>query len=149
MASLDSPGSQRRHVPFLAAVQPIPKGRFSFPAPSGRHGTAPSGFSGKLGSMRSLEYWPGDKTLAPEIFFATEATEFYALNAKTGKPVPGFGKEGLVNLKASEVMNGFPNMHFGVSSAPFIFRDLVITGSHLRQAQRWQLLCQRSIRRDP
>jgi quinoprotein glucose dehydrogenase len=92
---------------------------------------ARSGFSGKLGSMRSLEYWPGDKTSAPEILFATEEGELYALNAKTGKPVPSFGKEGVVNLKTSEIMNGFPKMHLGVSSAPFIFRDLVITGSHL------------------
>jgi glucose dehydrogenase len=93
--------------------------------------TARSGFSGKLGSMRSLEYWPGDENFAPEILFATEEGELYALNAKSGKPVPSFGDDGVVNLKTSEVMNGFPNLHLGVSSSPFIYKDLVITGSHI------------------
>jgi quinoprotein glucose dehydrogenase len=93
--------------------------------------TAKSGFSGKLGSMRSLEYWPGDRNSPPEILFATEEGELYALDAHTGRPVPGFGNEGVVNLKTPEVMNGFPNLHMGVSSAPFIFKNLVITGSHI------------------
>jgi glucose dehydrogenase len=34
--------------------------------------TARSGFTGKEGSMRSLEYWPGDAQSPPEILFATE-----------------------------------------------------------------------------
>lgn len=92
---------------------------------------ARDGFTGKLGSMRSLEYWPGDETANPEILFATEEGELYALDANTGKPIPGFGNEGVVNLKTPEVMNGFPNLHLGVSSAPFIYKNLVITGSHL------------------
>jgi quinoprotein glucose dehydrogenase len=93
--------------------------------------TAKSGFSGKLGSMRSLEYWPGDAQFPPEILFGTEEGELYALNAKTGKPVPGFGREGVVNLRTPEVMNGYPNLHLGISSAPFVFRNLVITGGHI------------------
>jgi quinoprotein glucose dehydrogenase len=93
--------------------------------------TARSGYSGKLGSMRSLEYWPGDRNSPPEILFATEEGELYALNAKTGRPVPGFGNEGVVNLKTPAVMNGFPNLHLGVSSAPFVYKNLVITGSHI------------------
>jgi quinoprotein glucose dehydrogenase len=92
---------------------------------------ARSGFSGKLGSMRSLEYWPENKNFAPETIFATEEGELYALDAKTGKPVPGFGNEGVVSLKTPEVMNGFPNLHLGISSSPFIYKDLVITGSHI------------------
>jgi quinoprotein glucose dehydrogenase len=92
---------------------------------------ARSSLSGRDGSMRSIEYWPGDKQSPPEILFATEEGELIALNAKTGKPVPGFGREGIVNLKTPEVMNGFPNLHLGVSSAPFIVGDLAITGSHI------------------
>ena len=37
--------------------------------------TARSGFSGKEGSMRSLEYWPGDAQSPAEILFATEEGE--------------------------------------------------------------------------
>jgi quinoprotein glucose dehydrogenase len=73
--------------------------------------TARSGFTGKEGSMRSREYWPGDAQSPPEILFATKEAELIALNAKTGKPIPGFGREGIVNLKTPEAMNGFPNLH--------------------------------------
>jgi quinoprotein glucose dehydrogenase len=90
-----------------------------------------SGFSPKEGSMRSLEYWPGDAQSPPEILFATEEAELIALNAKTGRPIPGFGREGIVNFKTPEVMNGFPNLHMGISSAPFVVGNLVITGSHI------------------
>jgi quinoprotein glucose dehydrogenase len=83
------------------------------------------------GSVRSIEYWPGDERSPPEILFATEEGELIALNAKTGKPVPGFGREGIVNLRTPEVMNGFPNFRLGISSAPFIVGDLAITGSHI------------------
>ena len=60
---------------------------------------ARSSLSGREGSMRSIEYWPGDKQAPPEILFATEEGELIALNAKTGRPIPGFGREGIVNLK--------------------------------------------------
>ncbi len=84
-----------------------------------------------LQSMRSMGYWPGDRSTAPRILFGTEDGELYALNAQTGKPVAEFGINGAVNLKTPEVMKGFPHMHYGLSSAPFVYRDLVITGAHL------------------
>ena len=40
-----------------------------------------------------------------------------ALNAKTGKPVPGFGNEGVVDMKAG-IDNGFSTGAFGLSSRP-------------------------------
>jgi quinoprotein glucose dehydrogenase len=83
-----------------------------------------------LGSMRGLAYWRGDKLTPPQIVFGTEDGELYSLNAKTGKPNPGFGNEGIVNLKTPDVMNGFPNMHYGVSSAVTVFKNLVFTGTH-------------------
>ena len=84
-----------------------------------------------LSSMRSMAYWPGDKTRAPRILFGTEDGELYALDAKTGVPVEEFGAHGAVNLKTPEVMRGYPHMHYGLTSAPLVYEDLVITGSHL------------------
>ena len=83
-----------------------------------------------LGSMRGLAYWGGDKSTPPQIVFGTEEGELISLNAKTGKPNPGFGREGIVNLKTPEVMNGFPNMHYGISSGVAVYKHLVFTGSH-------------------
>ena len=83
-----------------------------------------------LGSMRGLAYWGGDKQTSPQIVFGTEEGELISLNAKTGKPNPGFGNEGVVNLKTPEVMNGFPNMHYGISSGVAVYKHLVFTGTH-------------------
>jgi len=84
-----------------------------------------------LGSMRSLAYWPGDKQTPPQILFGTEDGELYSINAKTGKPNPGFGNEGVVNLKTPEIMNGFTNFQYGITSAPFVYKNLVFTGAHV------------------
>ncbi len=83
-----------------------------------------------LGSMRSLAYWPGDKQTPAQIVFGTPDGELYSINAKTGKPNPGFGNEGVVNLRTPEIMNGYPNIHYGLNSAPFIYKNLVFTGAH-------------------
>src|SRR5277367_3711659 len=81
--------------------------------------------------MRSMAYWPGDKVRAPRILFGTEEGELYALDAKTGVLVEEFGAHGIVNLKTPEVMKGYDRMHYGLTSAPLIYEDLVITGSHI------------------
>ena len=83
---------------------------------------------GNLGTMRGMAYWTGDKQTPPQIVFGTEQGELYSLNAKTGKPNPGFGKEGVVNLKTPEVMKDFPNASYGISSAPAVYKNLVFTG---------------------
>lgn len=36
-----------------------------------------------------------------------------------------------MNLRMPEVMNGFPNLLYGISSAPFVYNNLVITGSRV------------------
>ena len=84
-----------------------------------------------LSSMRSVAYWPGDKQRAARILFGTEEGELYALDAKTGTPVEEFGAKGIVNLKTPDVMHGYARMHYGLTSAPLVYQDLVITGSHI------------------
>src|SRR5437762_1219556 len=84
-----------------------------------------------LGSMRSLAYWAGDRQTSPQILFGTEDGELYSLNAKIGKLNSDFGNEGIVNLKTPEIMNGFTNFQYGITSAPFIYKNLVITGAHV------------------
>ena len=55
--------------------------------------------TGGLASFRGVAYWQGDKDNPPEIFAGTSDGHLIALNAKTGKLVPGFGDEGSVNLR--------------------------------------------------
>jgi glucose dehydrogenase len=90
--------------------------------------------TGKNGvpSTRGLSYWPGDKDSSPLILFGTSSGELMALNAKTGRPSPGFGNEGVVNMREG-VANNFPNSGYGVSSPPVIYKDLVISGSRVQE----------------
>jgi len=89
--------------------------------------------SGGPPATRGLEYWRGDKQSPPELFFGTEDGRLIALNAKTGKPVPGFGNEGEVNMKAAAA-NGFPDAPFGLSSPPIVYKNVVITGAHVQES---------------
>ncbi len=46
------------------------------------------------GTMRGVSFWPGDSQSPAQIFSGTTDGKLIALNAETGKPVPGFGNEG-------------------------------------------------------
>ena len=83
-----------------------------------------------LGSMRGLAWWEGDDVTPPQIVFGTEEGELISLNAATGIPNPRFGSDGFVDLKTPEVMRGFSNMHYGISSGVAIYKHLVFTGVH-------------------
>jgi len=43
------------------------------------------------GTLRGVTYWQGDATHRPQILVGTSEGALLALDAKTGKPVPGFG----------------------------------------------------------
>ena len=81
-------------------------------------------------SMRGLAYWPGEGTIPPQILLGTEEGELISLNAETGVPNPKFGNNGTVNLKTPDVMNGFPNLHYGIGSGVTIYKHLVFTPVH-------------------
>ena len=83
-------------------------------------------------ARRGLDYWPGDKQSPPQIFFGTDTGKLYALNAKTGKLSPGFGNEGVVDMKPG-ALNGVAKASFGLSSPPIVYRNLVITGALVQE----------------
>lgn len=73
--------------------------------------------SGGAPSRRGVAYWPGDRNNPPRILF-TVGPRLIALNAKTGKLDPGFGKEGEVDLVVP------------YNSVPLVFRNVVIVGAN-------------------
>jgi quinoprotein glucose dehydrogenase len=82
---------------------------------------------------RGVGYWPGDKDNPPEILLGTFDGFLLAVNAKTGKAVPGFGNEGEIDLKVG-MKDKFPKVHYGLSGAPIIYKNLAITGSHTQDS---------------
>src|SRR3982750_4923422 len=53
-------------------------------------------------SGRGLSYWPGSGGERPRIVYVTPGYQMIALDAKTGVPVAGFGRSGIVDLKEED-----------------------------------------------
>lgn len=77
-------------------------------------------------ALRGLAYWPGAGGLHPRVF-AGNGPFLLALDVTTGKPAPGFGEEGRVDLKKG-VLDGLPDGRYALQSPPAVFGDVVITG---------------------
>lgn len=88
-------------------------------------------------SLRGVEYWPGDGRSPAEILFGSRDGRLFALDARTGKPVAGFGQDGIVDTKTPEVV-GQPGANgrlpsYGYTSPPLVWKDLLITGSQVQE----------------
>ena len=79
-------------------------------------------------SGRGLAYWSDANE--ERILYVTPGYQLVALDAKTGLRIPGFGKDGIVDLKQEldqqvDLVNG----EIGLHSAPVIARDVIIIGA--------------------
>ena len=84
---------------------------------------------GKAGApLRGVTYWAGDKENSPQILAGLSDGTLIALNAKTGRLIPGFGSEGTLDLRPG-VADKFPNAPYHMSSPGVIYRNLSITGA--------------------
>jgi len=84
---------------------------------------------GRTGApLRGVTYWGGDKDSPAQIMAGTSDGKLLAINAKTGKLVPGFGNEGAVDLRRG-VADKFPNAPYHMASPGAIYRNLIITGA--------------------
>jgi glucose dehydrogenase len=74
--------------------------------------------NGGAPSRRGVAYWPGDRNNPARIIF-TAGRKLIALNAKTGKIDPGFGKEGEVD------------MTIPYNAVPTVYKNVVIVGANV------------------
>jgi quinoprotein glucose dehydrogenase len=85
-------------------------------------------------SGRGLSYWTDGKG-DERILYVTTGYRLVALNAKTGAPIPGFGSNGVVDLKVGIMINGkqadLEKSEIGLHSTPTIVGDLAIVGSSM------------------
>ncbi len=79
------------------------------------------------GVNRGLAYWEDgqDKRI-----LCTAASNLICLNAKTGKPVPEFGKKGYVDLTKG-LGKDISGMLYDVSSPGVVYKNLIILGSEV------------------
>jgi glucose dehydrogenase len=77
-------------------------------------------------ALRGLAYWPGTGGLHSRVF-AGNGNYLLALDVTTGKPAPGFGDEGRIDLKKG-VLGDLKDGRYALQSPPAVFGDVVITG---------------------
>ncbi|MCX6598221.1 MAG: pyrroloquinoline quinone-dependent dehydrogenase [Acidobacteria bacterium] len=85
-------------------------------------------------SGRGLAYWSDGKE--ERVLYVTPGYRMIALNAKTGAPVPTFGKGGSVDLKLEMDQTIMPDLttgEVGLQSAPVVAKDTVIIGAAFRE----------------
>jgi quinoprotein glucose dehydrogenase len=85
-------------------------------------------------SGRGLSYWTDGKG-DERVIYVTTGYRLVSLNAKTGQPVPGFGKSGVVDLKVGIMINGkqadLEKSEIGLHSTPTVVGDIIIVGSSM------------------
>src|SRR5438876_884398 len=88
-------------------------------------------------SGRGLSYWTDGKG-DERVLYVTTGYRLVALNAKTGAPVPAFGKDGVVDMKLGAVIGkgeqiNLESGEIGLHSTPTVAKDVVIVGSSFRE----------------
>ncbi len=77
-------------------------------------------------ALRGLAHWKGTGGLHSRVF-AGNGHFLLALDVTSGKPAPGFGNEGRVDLKQG-VLGDLKDGRYALESPPAVFGDVVITG---------------------
>lgn len=88
-------------------------------------------------SGRGVSYWTDGKG-DDRVVFVTTGYRLIELNAHTGAPVNGFGKDGMVDLKVGMVSGtgqqiDLENGEAGLHSTPLVVKDVVIVGSSFKE----------------
>ena len=79
-------------------------------------------------SGRGLAYWSNGSD--ERILYVTPGYRLIALNAKTGNPVPGFGVNGVVDLKLDDDQDiDLVTGEVGLHATPIVARNVVIVGA--------------------
>ena len=80
-------------------------------------------------TSRGVSAWHDSKSGETRIFIGTIDARLIALDSKTGQPCAGFGESGSIDLSSGVKLRD--RGQYQVTSAPAIYRDLVIVGSSI------------------
>jgi len=88
-------------------------------------------------SGRGVSYWT-DGNGDERILFVTTGYRLVELDAKTGRPIPGFGTNGVVDLKVGAYTDlgkqiDLTTGEIGLHATPTVVRDVVIVGSSFKE----------------
>src|SRR5579885_1740168 len=88
-------------------------------------------------SGRGVSYWTDGKG-DDRVIYVTTGYRLVSLNAHTGQPVSGFGKNGIVDLKEGMVTGTGKQIDLetgeaGLHSTPLVVKDVIIVGSSFKE----------------
>jgi quinoprotein glucose dehydrogenase len=85
----------------------------------------------RSGAGRGLAYWASADGADRRIIYVTPGYRMKALDAKTGIPVPGFGKNGAVDLKTEIDQDGLDldTAELGLNATPLVVGDVIVVGA--------------------
>ena len=92
-------------------------------------------------ATRGVSTWldadaPAGAACRRRIFVATAQSQLIALDARDGKPCPGFGRDGMVDLTQGLRIPPFEPGAYSMTSPPVVVNGLVVTGSSVADNSR-------------
>ncbi|MBI3697134.1 MAG: pyrroloquinoline quinone-dependent dehydrogenase [Acidobacteria bacterium] len=81
---------------------------------------------------RGAAYWSSGKE--KRLFLGTLDGRLFAIDAATGRPAPGFGDNGWLDLRRGWA-DDFPGAGYGLTSPVVVYKNLVITGALVRDGE--------------
>jgi quinoprotein glucose dehydrogenase len=89
----------------------------------------------RQGAGRGLSWWASADGSDERIIYVTPGYRMIALDAKTGRPVPGFGDAGVVDLKQNFDQEIDPDGgNIGLNATPLVVGDVIVVGAAHRPA---------------
>src|SRR4029453_8165189 len=84
----------------------------------------------RLGAGRGLAYWANADSADRRIIYVTPGYRMLALDARTGSPIPSFGRDGAVDLKLEDDQDvNLDTTELGLNATPLVVGDVVIVGA--------------------
>ena len=92
-------------------------------------------------ASRGVSTWldesaPAGAACRRRIFVATAQSQLFALDGRDGRPCPGFGRTGMVDLKVGLRIPPFADEAYSMTSPPLVVNGLVVTGSSVSDNSR-------------
>jgi quinoprotein glucose dehydrogenase len=87
----------------------------------------------RSGAGRGVSYWASADGSDQRIIYVTPGYRMIALDARTGQPIPAFGKNGVVDLKAENDQElDLVTADLGLNATPLVAGDVVVVGAAQR-----------------
>jgi len=85
----------------------------------------------RSGAGRGLAYWASADGGDRRIIYVTPGYRMKALDARTGIPIPGFGRNGAVDLKTEIDQDGLDldTAELGLNATPLVVGDVIVVGA--------------------